>query len=832
MRRPWFRYFQSCFVGLVLLALAIGGTFLWRTNQAGFSGEWGKRLQQQLASYGLHAEFSSARLSLSKGLVTKDLKIYADQDRSTLLASVDRLVLDIDRSTALRGQWQIRSATFENAYLQLPNDCAPHHLSQLTGKATLCREHCLTISETNGLLGQLAIQLNASFTDFNLPDPSPEYPEAEEDDLWNEFVTALHNEISKWSAADALSPKLALTLKGSLKHTHTLGGEFRFQASRIARLRYQMNDLVLAGQLTHSSLLLEEINFKDDAGFFMGNGYYDFRGKVAHFEAESQASLERLLQLGLEINTLQKLSFTQSPRIQVQGKLQFPEGQKPELSMTGHLAVKDFHFLESSWSSLSSDFSWQKGKLYLRDLLLIHPDGQLSGKLLFQDENIRYQARSTLPARLFDPFIKPGGSIRKVLGRAKFRPDSLVTLDLTGSIRPSQLTDWTASGQVELKNFSYNNIPANYASATFNLTPLQAIYTKPEIEFDLTKDPSFLAFGGPKTAVVRADLISYENSEYLTRIEHLHGVCWPATVLRLFIPDTANYLERTYRATAPPAFSCSGVIDHVPARNLTSFHTRVKIEAPLYYDFLGKALEFRETSALIHTHHRQVDIIDLSSYTFSGPIDGDLSILLPNKAGLTPDFRGGLRWTRLRLADIGDTYGFENIEKGLVTGRLDFTGTAGKIETLNGVGNIGLEQGELFKAPVFGPLSPLIAGLQGHERTSHETARDASANFLIRKGILYTDDFITTTDSLTVEAEGSIDLARATLDMTARADTEGLLKLVTLPLNLSGFTGLFQFHGTGPISEPKWENTPFTRPKKTKKAPLFAPPPKGRVVPE
>ena len=96
MRRPWFRYFQSCFVGLVLLALAIGGTFLWRTNQAGFSGEWGKRLQQQLASYGLHAEFSSARLSLSKGLVTKDLKIYADQDRSTLLASVDRLVLDID----------------------------------------------------------------------------------------------------------------------------------------------------------------------------------------------------------------------------------------------------------------------------------------------------------------------------------------------------------------------------------------------------------------------------------------------------------------------------------------------------------------------------------------------------------------------------------------------------------------------------------------------------------------------------------------------------------------------------------------------------------------
>ena len=151
---------------------------------------------------------------------------------------------------------------------------------------------------------------------------------------------------------------------------------------------------------------------------------------------------------------------------------------------------------------------------------------------------------------------------------------------------------------------------------------------------------------------------------------------------------------------------------------------------------------------------------------------------------------------------------------------------------MDGTGNIGLEQGELFKAPVFGPLSPLIAGIQGHKRASHETARDASANFLIEDGILYTDDFITSTDSLTVNAEGSIDLARKTLDITARADTEGLLKLVTLPLNLTGFTGLFQFKGTGPVSDPEWKNTPFTRPKKEKKPPLFAPPPKAQVVPE
>lgn len=833
MSYPWLRHCKSLLVGTMLLALIVGGALLWQANQRGFAGEWGVRLQEQLRNRGLHAEFSSVRLSFSRGLVTKDLKIYDDANRTTLLASVDRLFLDIDRSIALRGQWEIRSASFENAFLRLPEQLAPHHLSQLSGEATICRENCLTINNARGRFGQLDIDLNATLTDFNQgPKKKPEEKNPEDERAWREFLARLHGEIGKWSAGEDLSPKLTLALKGSLVHLHTIKGEFRFQAPRITRLQYEMDDLVLSGQLNRSSLLLEEFNFADRSGQFIGSGFYDFHNRTANFEADSDASLERLLRLGLNIHKLHKLNFTETPRIEVNGQLRFPPGEGPELSMTGHLAVNNFGFLGETWATLGSDFSWQKGNLYLHDLLLTHPEGQLEGKLLFQDENIRYEALSTLPAHLFDPFIKPEGNIRKTLDRAAFGKDSLVTLEIAGSIRPNKLTDWTASGNAKLENFSYNGVPAKHGSASFNLTPLQAIYTRPEIEFDLTSDRSFRAFGGPERAVVRADVISYDHNDRLTRVEHLHGICWPAPVLRLFIPDVADFLERTYRASEPPAFSSSGVIDHYPPFNRTSFHTRIETAGPLYYDLFGKPVEFRETSAKVHTRHRQIDVTELSSYAFSGPINGELTVLLPNNPDRKPDFRGAMRWTRLRLSDIGDTYGFEKIEKGLVTGRIDFSGTAEKIETLDGTGNFGLEQGELFKAPVFGPLSPLIAGLQGHQRASHETARDASANFLIRDGILHTDDFITVTDSLTVKAEGSIDLARKTLEMTARADTEGLLKLVTLPLNLSGFSGLFQFRGTGSVVDPKWENTPFTRPKRKTAPPLFAPPPKARVVPE
>lgn len=830
MRCPWFRHCQSCFVGLALVTLVVGGTVLWRVNQRGFSGEWGERLQKQLDAYGLHAEFSSVRLSFSRGLVAKDLFIYADEDRTTLLASADQLFLDIDRSIAMRGQWQVRSAQFENAYLRLPDSCAPHHLSELTGEASLCRENCLSITETSGRLGQLDITLDATLTDFQLPGAS----DVEDDDglPLDDFLAILHREIRQWKASQTQPAHLALELEGSLAKANSLECQFRLSAPVISRLDYEMRELNLTGRLNRSSLLLEEANFHDGSGMFSGDGFYNFLDRKADFEVASSASLERLMRTGLGIDKLSRLEFTQSPSITARGELALPKGEKPELRLTGQIEVENFRLLEGSWQSLTSDFSWQKNNLYLRDLLLTHPEGSLKGQLLFQNENVRYQAHSSLPARLFDPFIAPEGNIRKALDRVKFGKDSEVLLDLSGSIRPSDLTDWSATGQLRLKDFSYNGVPANYASSSFNLTPLQTIYTRPEIEFDLTSDRSFRAFGGPEQAVVRADVISYDNTEKLTRIEHLHGVCWSAPVLRLFIPKVADYMERTFRTSEPPAFSSSGVIDHLPARDRTSFHTQIRSAAPLYYTFLGKEVELRETSAKIHTHHRQIDVTELSSYAFSGPLDGRLTVLLPSIPGRAPDFRGEMRWTRLRLSDIGDTYDFEKIERGLVTGRLDFLGTAGKIETLNGSGNFGLEQGELFKAPVFGPLSPLIAGIQGHDRASHEVARDASANFLIRSGILLTDDFITSTDSLTVKAEGSIDLARQTLDITARADTEGLLKLVTLPLNLTGFRGLFQFRGTGSVAEPHWENTPFTRPQKNEKPPLFADPPKGRVVPE
>lgn len=832
MFRRFFCHCRSALVVLSLVILVAAGAWLWQTNQRGFSGRWADQFTSELAKLGFTAEFSSARLSFSQGLVVKELRVFSQADREELLLSADRLMLDIDRHRALRGEWEVRSLVFDNAYFRLPDEYAPHQLSELAGKVALNRDGELTLSETSGKLGQLGIAFDVRLRNFDLEAYFVEADPGEEPADYSDLIASLHREVSRWQTGNGARNELTVSVSGDLNYPKALSTTFAFHGLDLTRDSYAIDSLTVRGELNPSKVVVTELSYRDAEGVLTAEGIYDFQQQRINFSGRSGAALDRLLKDGFGVQTLDSIEMRAAPELTASGSITLRPDSSPVIRLTGVLQMRDFGYLKQDWQSLSADYSWQDGDLYLRNLKVQAESGSLEGKLLFQNEVVRYQARSGLPLRRYQPFIKKGGPLDVIVKRMEFAPDARISLDLRGAITPSDLTDWSASGKALVENFSYAGVPILSASSTFNLTQLQSVYSHPEFEFDLREDPSFKRYGGPESAVVRVDSVSVDAGTRTIAIDHLHGVCWPAPIMRMFVPVLAESIEKNYRATAPPSFSSSGIIDWDLSQKKTSLHVQFEAAAPLYYDFLGETIELRETSVRVHTHEKQVDLTNLSTYAFSGPVKGNISVLLPNVKGGASDVRGSVMWTRLRLADIGTRYGFDTVERGLLTGRLDFSTTEGKIQTLNGSGNFGLEQGELFKAPVFGPLSPLIAGIMGNKRASHETARDASANFLIRDGILHTDDFITSTDSLTVHAEGTVDLVRQTLDMTARADTEGLLKLVTLPINIGPLSGLFQFNGSGPIMDSKWENAPFTLQAKEKKDPLFAPPPKGVVIPE
>jgi hypothetical protein len=666
MRCPWFRHCQSAFVALALAIFVGGGWLLWQQNQRGFQGSWADQIEQKLAEMGLHAEFSSTRLSLSKGLVMHDIRIFEQENQEEILFSADQLLLDIDRQNALRGDWEIRALTFNNGFLRLPQEAEPHHLSALQGSITLDRDHELVLNVSDGKLGAIHFSLETQLQNFRWADDLLQDPKDEEP-TWAERITSLQRELSHWTLDSSQLPHLAVKVKGDLRSTTSLETSFTFDAPQLTRESYPMADLKASGSVTKQSLAINELSFRDKVGSFSGRGNFDFAEQEMTFRATADVALGTLLQEGFHSDALSNLTLRDAPEIQARGNIRFHREAPPEVYLTGSLQVADFHYLESDWTSLASDFSWQDGDLYLRDLDVRAPDGRVTGQLLFQNELVRYRAHSTLPLDYYRPFVKEGKPLEKRLDRLSFSKDAQLAVDWRGSIRPSDLTDWSASGKTIMEDFSYNGVPFLAASSTFNLTPLQSIYTDVEVEFDLREDPSHQRFGGPESAVVRADSIVFDTAERTTRVDHLHGVCWPATVLRPFVPEVAKHIEKNFRATQPTPFSSHGLIDWEPGGKDTSFHTQLECPAPLYYDFLGKRIELRDSSALIHSHHRQVDITNFSAYVFSGPLSGNLTVLLPERANAKPDFRGSLMWKRLRLAEIGSRYGFDKVEQGLIS---------------------------------------------------------------------------------------------------------------------------------------------------------------------
>jgi hypothetical protein len=308
------------------------------------------------------------------------------------------------------------------------------------------------------------------------------------------------------------------------------------------------------------------------------------------------------------------------------------------------------------------------------------------------------------------------------------------------------------------------------------------------------------------------------GGEKVVEVENVAGTVWAAPLVRLFAPKVADSLE-IYRFHEPPELKGSGVVDVTP-RGRTALDVSFNSPQAADYVFLGENVTFLQPSGKVAIRGQRVTVGDLRLNAFDGPVAGRFDYDDGKLSGETS-------WTRLSIPALASTYGFQARGGGDVTGRLDFSLTAGRVETMTGEGLFALEKTELFSVPMFGPLSQVISGVLNDRRAGFERAKSAFCNFRIVDGVLHTHDFQTSTTSLTFVGEGQVDLSDRTLDMTMRMNARGLLGLLTLPLR--PFYGMFQFRGTGPLKNPHWENVMFTSPPAEQKELLQAAP-RARVV--
>lgn len=824
-RSPLLRFMSSALWLALIALLPMSAIALFWANSTGLPEDWRKAIEAEISKKGVHVEIASLTYIPLRGFSAGNLRVFAEPERIHEISRFEQVRFALDYSQLAQGAFRLRKIALHNARLSLPVDPeqplgAALHVSDLQGTILMQGERKIEIKDAQGDVGGVKVSLNA---DLLVKASSASKAEDERGkDKRRELIAKLVSEMKNWSFGLGDAPSVRLELTGDLSDKNSLHADFQIQAPSIEKKQYRLQDLSAYGSVDGYLLEISSLSARDARGEIRSHAEYQISDQEGRFDIESSINLPRLMKswMGLSLKQIELL-VAGKQSFEATGDFKLEKAKKLELSLTGKAVCESVMFRGVNFDSLQTSFSWQAGNLFLPDLTLQRSDSLVLAKVMTEGSKIRMSLHSTLPVPLYESFF-PEQPLEKIVANFTENKNASTEIFLEGSIDAKNPRMWHFEGHGNLRNLSYRGVPITSAACEFTVNRQELDFREGTLVFDYSNYPLRRDFEGPSTGTAEFDRIRYVSASKTIAVEAVRGDFWISPMIRCFAVKIADSLER-YRFHRPPSLKGSGVID-VTRQGRTELKVNFSSDSMADYQFLGANLTLSSPSGQVEIQGDQVKVSDLSLGVFQGKIAGN--ILYAGKSNISCD----MNWTKLAMADLSSAYDFKMKGAGLLTGRLNFTLPEADIAKMEGQGLVGLEDGEIFSIPIFGPLSPLVSTVLSDKAAGFERASSAFCNYTIQSGVLRTNNFQTESKSLHFTGDGQVGLKEKTIDFTIRLNARGLLGLITLPLR--PFYGLFQFRGTGPLSNTKWENVRFTSPSEEQSKLLNAATPKAQIIQE
>lgn len=807
---------------LLVVAAILGGIglVLW-ANYTGLPAPWRLAIEQAVAKQGVYLRIGSLRYIPFQGVVATDVRVFSEAAQLREISRLERITLDFDKTKLSRGIFLLNKIQFTDARLALPLDPLNPNaeiltVTDATGTVFMPGNRRLEVRDASGKIAGISLTLDARIIGYQ---PDGQKPATEQQTgQRRELMAKIVKELEQWKFDPHRPPNLRISVEGDINDRSTIRAKVSLELKNIVKNGHQLDELSAAAEIDGDLITVTSLTAMDSMGGLMAHLDYDIDHREGRFDVNSSLEIPQLLKAWLGLPSLSAMSVGGKQVLEAGGDFSLDETFVPTFRMTGFLSCESVKIRGMDFDALEGTFSWQDQQIYVRDFKLTRPDGEATGKAMIELPLVRLELHTTLPVPVYRPFFVKQ-PLEIVLNDFTEREGSSVEVDLEGSFDVKNRTAWGYTGKGQVKNLNYKGVPVNEAGCKFTLNHHELDFYEGEVEFDYTKYPLRKSFDGPDQASAKVGRIRYDAAKKMVEVEDVRGSIWAAPMVRFFAPKIADSLEQ-YRFHRPPELKASGAVDVTP-RGRTELDVAFRTETAADYVFLGQNVTLNQPSALVSIRGEKVSIIDLKTKAFEGEVSGKIDYLGAGK------LTGDLRWTDLALPTVTSTYGFQMKGGGTATGRLAFSLNDGKVETMNGEGLLAMEHAELFAVPMFGPLTPLIGEVLNNDRAGFQRAKNAFFTFKIENGVLSSQDFSTSTNSLNFTGDGSVNMKERTLDMTMRMNARGLLGILTLPLR--PFSGLFQFHGTGPLHDTQWQSMKYT-PAPESQDDLLLSPPKAKQI--
>jgi hypothetical protein len=246
---------------------------------------------------------------------------------------------------------------------------------------------------------------------------------------------------------------------------------------------------------------------------------------------------------------------------------------------------------------------------------------------------------------------------------------------------------------------------------------------------------------------------------------------------------------------SPPLVNASGTF--IPGNDLgTDMHFFVQGD-----HFHWNNLTADSAQAAVHYHFRTVDVTNLQASIYAGQARG--WITLEWEPGLGTQFSSDCTLRDINLAALAKELTSKNSKlEGMLDGHLVLSSPFDASETnLFGGGWLHVHNGLLWDIKIFGVFSPILNAIAPGSGNSR--ARQATADFIITNGVLFTDN-------LEIHSSGFRLLYRGTVDSRKRLNARVEANLLRdtplfgyfLGWMLTPLDKLFEYRVTGTLQKP------------------------------
>ncbi len=779
--RLWNWRRQVVMGGLRLCALALLillGWGAWYLANKGFSREWRTTVADELRKRGVEASVRRLTLDPFRGLVAQDLRIYDFKNRDQPLAVISEVSLDINYAALLHRQPFLNSIDVRDANVTFPNPGgdpnAPRAQLQNFRAHVYFPPEQIVISQAEGIFNGVRISATGQLIKRNDYKPTREVTPEE----WKQRMQWLQRVAAQLQAFNFAGgpPNVQVNFAGDLAHMEEARIEATLRGERMQRGAYEIKTFTAAAEWAAQKLNLRQLEWNDPAGNFVGQASWSAATRAATFEAQSTLDVKALLEAFGYGKLLADATFAGPPTVELSGSLNFTEAA-PRLQAVGRVGLANFSYKTVPFLGLAADYSWDGTRTMLRDVRLRHGSGELHGDLLDAPGDFRLNLESSLnPGTLRG--LAPSG-IAKFLGEWEWPRSPSVRMAIRGPSRDGNT--WKGEGAIKQARTRFRGIWMNSLSADVRLAPGAITFE----DLRVVRDEG-----------IGTGAFTYDFAHREVRVDQVKTSLHPTDAIYWIVPKLHKVVA-PYNFRSAPTLTANGVVT-LKGRDETRLEIGVQARDGMDYVFLGKNLPFDRVQGDIFITDDNVKLSKMEGGLFGGVVRGEADI---STVKGDERHRASVAVEGIDFPTLTKLYFDFETARGDLTGNYDFTGVADNARAMRGTGKIKVSNGDVFAIPVFGPLSGLISAII--PGAGYSVAKEATASFTIREGVIKTDDFKVSGKLFGMVGKGEIFFLDDKLDFDVRMNAKGPGVLLTPVYEL------FEYKGEGSLAKPNWHPKRF-----------------------